>query len=69
MDTSVKEKFDSYPKHVRKKLIELRALIFAIEEKDEAIGEIEETLKWNEPAYLTSQTKSGTTIRVGWKHK
>jgi hypothetical protein len=31
------------------------------------VGEIEETLKWGEPAYLTSQSKSGSTIRLAWK--
>jgi len=29
-------------------------------------GRITETLKWGQPAYLTQQTKSGTTIRLGW---
>ncbi|VAV88280.1 hypothetical protein MNBD_ALPHA04-40, partial [hydrothermal vent metagenome] len=28
----------------------------------------EETLKWGEPAFLTSATKSGTTIRIN-RHK
>ncbi len=26
-----------------------------------------ETLKWGEPAYLTEATRSGSTIRLGWK--
>ncbi len=30
-------------------------------------GPIEETLKWGDPAYVTSATKSGNTIRVVWK--
>lgn len=29
----------------------------------------EETLKWGEPAYLTSSTGSGSTIRINWKKK
>lgn len=29
-------------------------------------SEIEETLKWGEPSYLT---KNGSTIRIGWKKK
>ncbi len=28
---------------------------------------IEETLKWGEPAYVTSETKSGSTVRIDWK--
>ena len=31
------------------------------------MGDIEETLKWGEPAYLTSQTGSGSTLRIDWK--
>jgi hypothetical protein len=31
------------------------------------VGEIEETLKWGEPSYLTPKTKSGSTIRIAWK--
>lgn len=31
------------------------------------MGEIEETLKWGEPSYLTSKSKSGSTIRIDWK--
>lgn len=37
--------------------------------QDNRIGPIEETLKWGEPSYLTSKTKSGTTIRLAWKAK
>lgn len=33
----------------------------------EEIGEIEETLKWVEPSYLTPKSKRGSTIRVAWK--
>ncbi|MFD1900845.1 hypothetical protein GQR36_14145 [Enterococcus termitis] len=28
------------------------------------MGEIEESLKWHQPTYTTSQTKSGTPIRM-----
>lgn len=30
------------------------------------VGRLTESLKWGEPSYLTTQTKSGTTIRLGW---
>ena len=46
--------------------MEIRALIFKCATAEE-VGEITETLKWGEPAYLTSQSKSGSTIRIGWK--
>lgn len=64
---SVSEIFNTYPEDIREKLLAIRALIFklAIETKD--IGELEETLKWGEPSYLTSETHSGSTIRLSWK--
>jgi hypothetical protein len=31
------------------------------------VGQIEETLKWGEPSYLTPTTKHGSTIRIAWK--
>ena len=45
----------------------LRQLIYDTAESMEDIGEIEETLKWGEPSYLTPKSKSGSTIRIAWK--
>lgn len=57
--------FDAYPPAVRHKLLALRKLIFdtAVEE---GVGDVEETLKWGEPAYLVS---GGSTIRIDWKSR
>jgi len=68
MHTSVKTKFDSYPPQVRPKMHALRALILEVAAQEE-VGPLEETLKWGEPAYLTTASKSGTTIRIDWKPK
>jgi len=59
--------FESYPPEFRRKLLALRELILATAASIEGVGRIEETLKWGEPAYVTSETKSGSTIRIGWK--
>ena len=59
--------FATYPTAIREKLLALRELIFRIAESTKEVGEIEETLKWGEPAYLTSKSGSGSTIRLGWK--
>ena len=69
MDQFVAERFASYPSSVQPKLAHLRRLIFAVAAQDERIGELEETLKWGVPAYLTSVSKSGTTIRIDWEAK
>lgn len=59
--------FQRYPAPARKKLLAVRDLIFATAKRIEGVGAIEETLKWGEPAYLTTATKSGTTIRLAYK--
>lgn len=59
--------FDSYPKEMRAKLLFLRQLIYETAASLKEIGELEETLKWGEPSYLTPKTKSGSTIRIAWK--
>ena len=69
MDKTVKEKFAAYPKHVRPKMKYLRKLIVDVAANTEGVGAIEETLKWGEPSYLTTESKSGTTIRIDWKEK
>jgi hypothetical protein len=59
--------FNSYPQHIKSKLLFLRQLILDVARSIEGIGEIEETLKWGEPSYLTTKSKSGSTIRIAWK--
>ena len=58
--------FKNYPIFVNKQMNRLRKLILNTAEETDQISEVEETLKWNEPAYLT---KSGSTIRIDWKEK
>ena len=69
MNQDVRKKFQSYPEHVRPKIEILRHLILDVASNTEGVGRIEETLKWGEPSYLTTETKSGTTIRIDWKPK
>jgi hypothetical protein len=59
--------FKSYPQKIRAKLMFLRQLILDTAAAIEEVGEIEETLKWGEPSYLTPKIKSGSTIRIDWK--
>ncbi len=62
----VKAKFESYPIEIRKKMDALKALILETASEIETITEIEETLKWGEPSYIS---KKGSTIRMDWKTK
>ncbi len=61
--------FAAYPPKIRPKLMALREAIFSTAAATDGVGEIEETLRWGEPAYVTSQTGSGSPIRIDWKKK
>jgi len=60
----VEKAFNAYSEKLKDRLLVLRHLIFKIAEETKEIGDIEETLKWGNPSYLTSRPKSGTTIRL-----
>lgn len=62
----VAARLKTYPAAYQKKLAYLRKLILATAKEIPAIKALEETLKWNEPAYLV---KKGSTIRIDWKPK
>ncbi len=48
----------------RQTLLDTRDLIFEVAASDPRIGQIEETLRWGEPAYVTTKGKTGSTIRL-----
>ena len=56
--------FGAYPKEVKQKLLFLRQLIFDVASRTDGVGELKETLKWGQPSYLTTQTKSGSLVRI-----
>ena len=68
-DPKVEAAFKVFPPPVRKKLMQLRKLIFDVANETEGVGELEETLKWGQPSYLTNKSKSGSTIRIGREKK
>jgi hypothetical protein len=56
--------FEAYPKPLKTKLLALRRLIFATARATKGVGALQETLKWGQPSYLTSESRSGSTIRI-----
>ncbi len=64
----VAAKFDTYPPQARRKLMALRELVFKTAAATEGVGELEESLKWGEPAY-TPKNKSGCAVRIDMKKK
>ncbi|WP_409192090.1 DUF1801 domain-containing protein [Bradyrhizobium sp. RDM4] len=61
----VSRAFDAFPLPIRRRLLEVRKLIFATAKAHDDVGRLTETLKWGEPAYLTEETGSGSTVRLG----
>jgi hypothetical protein len=64
-NADVAQTYAAYPPPLRRRLLSLRRLVLDTAAATPGVGELEETLKWGEPAYLTSASKSGSTIRLG----
>lgn len=60
------EVFENYPDSVRSQMEKLRELVLDAASEVDGLENLEETLKWGEPSYLT---KHGSTVRVDWKVK
>jgi hypothetical protein len=63
-NSAVAAVFEAYPKALKTKLLFLRQLIFDVASQTAGVGELEETLKWGQPSYLTTESKSGSLIRI-----
>lgn len=60
----VRRVFDAYPVTLRTDLLGLRDLILRTAHQTKGVGEVVETLKWGQPAYLPSKPRIGSTIRI-----
>ena len=63
-DARVAAVFKAYPPSLRARLMALRELVFDTASRTEGIGRLGETLKWGQPSYLTTESGSGTTVRI-----
>ncbi|HEV8332542.1 MAG TPA: hypothetical protein VGQ22_14040 [Steroidobacteraceae bacterium] len=61
--------FAGYPPQLRPRLLALRHLIFEVARQTDGVGKLQETLKWGEPAYVTAESGSGSTIRINRHRK
>ncbi len=66
-DPRVRAAFDAFAPPKRTRLLAMRDLILQTAAEIREVGPIEETLRWGEPSYLTTESKSGTMLRVGGK--
>lgn len=60
----VEKIFNAYPMNIREKMMFIRQLVLDTALETDGVLDIEETLKWGEPSFIT---KSGSTIRMDWK--
>lgn len=65
-NSTVNEIFANYPGFVRDKMKQLRELVIETAKETEGISNLEETLKWGEPSFIS---KNGSTLRMDWKEK
>jgi hypothetical protein len=63
-DAAVEAVFSAYPGPVRARLLALRRLILDTARTTAGVGALQEALKWGQPSYLTTESKSGSTIRI-----
>lgn len=63
MKQAIKSRIESYPPQARIQFDNVRRLILNVARENQP-GNVEETLKWGEPAYLVV---GGSTIRLDWK--
>ena len=62
MNPEVKNVINTYPMETQPKIMQLRQLIFSVAKESDLT--LRETLKWNEPSYLS---KDGSTVRIAWR--
>lgn len=65
-DPELEKCFANYPDYIRSQMDYLRGLVRETARETEGITELQETLKWNEPSFIT---KHGSTLRMDWKEK
>ncbi len=65
---AVADRFKAYPMEVQPQMLALRELVLKTAAATPKAGDVEETLKWGEPAYA-SKNKAGSTVRMDWKAK
>lgn len=64
IDMNVANVFEQYPREYRQPLLQIRKLIFTTAAELTIVGELDESLKWNQPSYTTKASKSGSPIRI-----
>ncbi|WP_025899547.1 hypothetical protein [Sneathiella glossodoripedis] len=67
ISNKIQELFQRYPDHARIALLHVRDIIYDLSTQSDAIGKIEENIKWGEASFATINPKSGTPIRLAYR--
>ena len=65
MPKDVEAAFAAFDPQLRKELELCREHILSTAAEVDGVGKLTETLKWGQPSYLTEESQSGSTIRLG----
>lgn len=60
--------FNNFPGDIGKSLLHIRAMIYEEAHANPSVDQLEESLKWGQPSYV-SKNKAGTPIRLGVEKK
>ena len=63
-DPAVRAAFEAQPPALCEALLALRGHVLAAAAESGRVGDLVETLKWGEPAYLPAKARVGTTVRI-----
>jgi len=69
MPLAIARAFDAFPSAPKRKLLQVRRLIYSVAEKNPVIGPVSETLKWGQPSYVPQKPRTGTAMRLGWNEE
>jgi len=64
VNADVAAAFKTYPADLRRRLMALRELVYETAAGTSGVGPLTEALKWGQPSFLTTETGSGTTVRI-----
>lgn len=56
--------FKHHSSPLRSALLDMRKIILDVAQSIEGVGPIEEALRWGQLSFITTRTKSGSTIRI-----
>lgn len=64
LSEEMKVAYGAFPPAVRRRLKQVRKLVFKVADECD-VGQLDETLKWGQPAYLPVKPRTGSTLRLG----